>query len=423
MSYDAAAARRFALGRRLAARTGRASASACCCRPRSAAGGEPSSRCRSRAACGDAQLYRRQRGLDAALAAAEIRLVVTARRFVEQAKLGALVEALATEGHICSSRMSARGSAVAARLAALHARRWCRRATIRRASPRRRRRRVVLFTSGSEGHAQGRRAEPPQPARNRHQLGAVLDIHAARRRARTRCRMFHSFGLTGGLLLPLLSGRAHLLYPSPLHYGSFRRSPTASTRTILFGTDTFLAGYARVADPGTSTRCATSSPAPSASSRRRAQTWFDKFGIRLLEGYGATETAPGSRSTRRCTSRPARSGGCCPASSTGSSRCRAIATAARWSCSGPNVMLGYLRAEKPGRAGTAAGGWYDTGDIVALGRCRLRDDPRAAPSASPRSPAKMVPLDAVEEAGAQDPGPDSATPSSRCPDAKRGESS
>ena len=33
---------------------------------------------------------------------------------------------------------------------------------------------------------------------------------------------------------------------------------------------------------------------------------------------------------------------------------------------GPNVMLGYYRAENPGVLEPPAGGWHDTGDIVAI---------------------------------------------------------
>jgi acyl-[acyl-carrier-protein]-phospholipid O-acyltransferase/long-chain-fatty-acid--[acyl-carrier-protein] ligase len=81
---------------------------------------------------------------------------------------------------------------------------------------------------------------------NRHQLASVVDI-SPKDVVLNALPVFHSFGLTGGLLLPLLSGVRTFLYPSPLHYRTVPEIAYGINATILFGTDTFLAGYARVA--------------------------------------------------------------------------------------------------------------------------------------------------------------------------------
>jgi acyl-[acyl-carrier-protein]-phospholipid O-acyltransferase/long-chain-fatty-acid--[acyl-carrier-protein] ligase len=158
--------------------------------------------------------------------------------------------------------------------------------------------------------------------------------------------VFHSFGLTGGLLLPLLAGVRTFLYPSPLHYRTVPEFSYAMNATILFGADTFLAGYARVADNYDfySVRYVFAGAERVKPETRRV--WFEKFGIRILEGYGATETSPGLAVNTPMHS-PARSVASCPASSIASRgaghRRRRASLRSR-----SNVMLGYLRAEKPG---------------------------------------------------------------------------
>jgi len=73
-----------------------------------------------------------------------------------------------------------------------------------------------------------------------------------------------------------------------------------------------------------------------------------------------------------------------------------LAEGGRLWVNGANVMLGYLRAGRPGAIEAPPGGWYDTGDIVtvdAAGFVRIRDRARRFAKIG----GEMVPLGPVEE--------------------------
>src|SRR5437588_10149334 len=180
--------------------------------------------------------------------------------------------------------------------------------------------------------------------------------------------VFHSFGLTAGTILPLVSGVPIYLYPSPLHYRTVPELIYGVNATILFGTDTFLAGYARAAHPYDfrSLRYILAGAEPVKDSTRK--TYMEKFGLRILEGYGVTETAPALALNTPMFNKFGTVGRLLPGMEARLEKVEGVEEGGRLFVRGPNVMLGYLKADRPGGLETPPEGWPDTGDIVTIDR-------------------------------------------------------
>lgn len=224
---------------------------------------------------------------------------------------------------------------------------------------------TILFTSGSEGAPKGVVLTHRNLLSNIAQVAAGIDFGPADK-VFNALPVFHAFGLTGGLLLPLVSAVRVFLYPSPLHYRIIPEMVYGTNATAMFGTDTFLAGYARAAHPYDfrSLRLVVAGAEPVKAETRRV--WLEKFGLRVLEGYGITEAAPVVAVNTPMFNRSGSVGRLLPGVDHRLDPVPGIDEGGRLSIKGPNVMAGYLKADAPGVLQPPEDGWHDTGDIVVI---------------------------------------------------------
>lgn len=305
-------------------------------------------------------------GMQAACTAAEIRTIVTSRAFVEQAKLGDKLAALQGVQLLWLEDLRETIGLGDKLWLVLWALRFPRQVAARRDPEEAA---VVLFTSGSEGKPKGVVLSHRALLANIAQIRSVVDF-TVEDKILNALPLFHSFGLTAGGLLPVLSGANVFLYPSPLHYRVIPELAYDRSCTVLLGTSTFLGNYAKFAHPYDFYRLRYVIAGAEKLSEAVRNTWFEKFGLRIFEGYGATETAPVLAVNTPMAYRSGTVGQLLPGLQARLLPVPGIDRGGILHVAGPNLMSGYLRAERPGQleapASEVGAGWYNTGDVVEL---------------------------------------------------------
>jgi acyl-[acyl-carrier-protein]-phospholipid O-acyltransferase/long-chain-fatty-acid--[acyl-carrier-protein] ligase len=300
------------------------------------------------------------RNLKAACELAGVKRVLTANKFIEQGKLHDLVDALETVAKVSYLEDIRESVGLADKLfaAAAGALPGPFLTKVGPEEPG-----VILFTSGSFGVPKGVVLSQANLIANVQQIAAHIPLDPAWVMFNP-LPTFHCFGLTGGVLLPILTGMRAFEYPSPLHTKQIPPLLKDCGASILLATDTFVNQYARVAERDEMSGLKFIVCGAEKVREETHNLIKERFGdIPVLEGYGATEAAPVIAVNKPTDNRRGTVGGLLPGIETRLESVDGI-PGGRLYVRGPNVMSGYLRAD--GSVEPLVDGWHDTGDVVDL---------------------------------------------------------
>lgn len=301
-------------------------------------------------------------GIQNACTAASINTIISSREFIKTAKLEDVIAGLQNVSVVYLEELHAQFTLIDKAWLMGFALWLPRQATVKSypSDPA-----VVLFTSGSEGKPKGVVHSHASILANIAQIKSVIDF-SMQDKFMMVLPLFHAFGFTCGAIMPLVAGSRLFVYPSPLHYRVIPEVIYDRGCTVLFGTSTFLGNYAKFANPYDFYKLRYVVAGAEKLNEEVRKTWVDKFGIRILEGYGATECAPVLAVNTPMASKTGSVGTLMPGLEPKLERVPGIESGGLLSVRGRNVMLGYYLYDYPGVIQRTAEGWYNTGDIVNI---------------------------------------------------------